>query len=170
MVAKSWTRLSTHTHTWDLSFQTRDQTCIPVLEGRFLNTGPPGKSHQSIYSWRHFSQNPLILFGLDWLLSLCSEISPHHVPEYSFPLSLSLHPFVMQVYVPRFFVSSQQRFGAMPWFLNFISSSFFLYSFIWKEYILHSLLRKKWLGSEFLESFNFWKYPCTLKFARFGWD
>ena len=36
MVAKSWPRLSTHIHMWDLSFQTRDQTCIPCIGRQIL--------------------------------------------------------------------------------------------------------------------------------------
>ena len=39
---------------WDLSFPTRNWTCIPSLQSRFLTTGPPGKSLDSlfyIYIW-----------------------------------------------------------------------------------------------------------------------
>jgi len=44
---------------WDLSSLTRGQTHVPTLEGRFLTTGPPGKSHTLCPLIRAFS--PLII-------------------------------------------------------------------------------------------------------------
>ena len=39
---------------WDLSSSTRDWTCIPALEGRFLTTGPPGKNQSANIFWVNF--------------------------------------------------------------------------------------------------------------------
>ena len=44
---------------WDLSFPTRDWTCVPALEGGFLTTGPPGKSLSGL-SWLCFPPLALI--------------------------------------------------------------------------------------------------------------
>ena len=104
MVAKSWTRLSAHTHMWDLSFQTRDQTCIPCIGRQILKHWTTREVLPINFLFLEpFLPDLLILLSLDWLLPLCSEISPHHVPSILFP---SLFPYI-------------------PWFLNFISSSLF---------------------------------------------
>ena len=42
---------------WDLSSLTRDQTCIPALQGRFLITGPLGESLE-LCSWHRVRKAP----------------------------------------------------------------------------------------------------------------
>ena len=36
---------------WDFSSLTRDWSCIPSLQGKFLSTGPPGRSQEASSDW-----------------------------------------------------------------------------------------------------------------------
>lgn len=93
----------------------------------------------------------LIQFGpttLSLSRATVSWISPQHSAEYSFSCSLSLDPLIPEFHV-----------------LFFLCLLLF-----WGGIYLSLLAEKKWLGSEFLENFHFWKdHSSTLKFARLGW-
>ena len=49
--AKNWTRVSRIAGRRFTIWATRDQICVPVLAGRFLTTGPPGKSLGCFVLW-----------------------------------------------------------------------------------------------------------------------
>ena len=56
---------------WDYNSWTRDQTSFPASQGRFLNTGPPGKSLNYFYSGVY--HNRLLVKERRHRESWCSE-------------------------------------------------------------------------------------------------